>query len=180
MIVWMSLRTGVPGQSSDYSIKNYVGDPRRSLYLQGHVDDADFSAVTIAVAVPLGFIFAWFVERTDSLQGSGDEPAEHRHSFSDLSQSDGLGFFAPSAHRRDQYIFHAAVRLTMRRSISRPSPASVLSGSHPGAAGIRDDSAALRSMNPALVEASSVHGVSSGARWCASSCRSSGRRCSRR
>ena len=65
MIIWMSLRTGVPGQPSDYSLKNYVtilADPYTYKVMWTTLY---FSAVTIAVAVPLGFIFAWLVERTD-------------------------------------------------------------------------------------------------------------------
>ena len=65
MIVWMSLRTGVPGQPSDYTLKNYsaiLADPYTYKVMWTTLY---FSAVTIAVSVPLGFIFAWLVERTD-------------------------------------------------------------------------------------------------------------------
>ncbi len=64
-IVWMSFRTGVPGQSSPYTLSNYtslVADPYNYRVM---VTTLIFSGVTIAVAIPLGFLFAWFIERTD-------------------------------------------------------------------------------------------------------------------
>src|SRR5438876_691619 len=79
MIVWMSLRTGVPGQLSSYNLNNYtllLTDPYSYRVM---MTTLGFAGVTIAVSVPLGFVFAWFIERTDlphkalamSLLGSG-------------------------------------------------------------------------------------------------------------
>ena len=64
-IVWMSFRTGVPGQPSPLTLSNYaalLSDPYNYRVM---VTTLIFSGVTIAVAIPLGFLFAWFIERTD-------------------------------------------------------------------------------------------------------------------
>jgi len=61
MIIWMSLRTGVPGQPSDYSFRNYSAILTDPYTYKVMWTTLYFSAVTIAVAVPLGFIFAWLV-----------------------------------------------------------------------------------------------------------------------
>src|SRR5438128_866290 len=79
MIVWMSLRTGVPGQSSSYTLNYYTQLLTDPYTYRVMMTTLGFAAVTIAVSVPLGFLFAWFIERTDlrhkvlamSLLGSG-------------------------------------------------------------------------------------------------------------
>ena len=65
MIIWMSLRTGVPGQPSAYTLKNYAALLGDSYTYRVMTTTLIFAAITIAVSVPLGFIFAWFIERTD-------------------------------------------------------------------------------------------------------------------
>ncbi|MDH3444593.1 MAG: hypothetical protein OEN50_11750, partial [Deltaproteobacteria bacterium] len=65
MIVGMSLGEGMPGQSSSYTLDNYYTlftDPYNYRVM---LTTLGFAAVTICVSVPLGFIFAWLVERTD-------------------------------------------------------------------------------------------------------------------
>src|SRR5687767_2933558 len=64
-IAWMSFRTGVPGQDSAYTLSNYAAlltDPYNYRVI---VTTLIFAAITIFVSVPLGFVFAWFIERTD-------------------------------------------------------------------------------------------------------------------
>jgi len=65
MIIWMSLRTGVPGQVSGYTLQNYAALLGDSYTYRIMTTTLIFAAITIAVSVPLGFIFAWFIERTD-------------------------------------------------------------------------------------------------------------------
>src|SRR4026209_360044 len=64
-IVWMSFRTGVPGQTSPYTLSNYISLLTDPYNYKVMVTTLIFSGVTIAVAIPLGFLFAWFIERTD-------------------------------------------------------------------------------------------------------------------
>lgn len=64
-IAWMSFRTGVPGQDSAYTLSNYralLTDPYNYRVM---VTTLIFAAITIFVSVPLGLVFAWFIERTD-------------------------------------------------------------------------------------------------------------------
>src|SRR5947208_15313832 len=64
MIVWMSLRTGVPGQLSSYNLNNYtllLIDPYSYRVM---MITLGFAGVTIAVSVPLGFFFSLFIQRT--------------------------------------------------------------------------------------------------------------------
>ena len=65
MVVWMSLRTGVPGQASSYTLSNYASLLTDPYTYRVMVTTLQFAAVTIAVSIPLGFLFAWFIERTD-------------------------------------------------------------------------------------------------------------------
>ena len=127
MIIWMSLRTGVPGQPSAYTLKNYaalLGDPYTYRVMRTTLI---FAAVTIAVSVPLGFIFAWFVERTDlPYKTVAMSVLSIGILVPDFSQGDGLGVFAPPAHRRDQYFPDAALRSDQRAAQYRDRcPASV-------------------------------------------------------
>src|SRR5437667_10362330 len=65
MIVWMSLRTGVPGQLSSYNLNNYT------LFLTDHysyrvmMTTLGFAGVTLAVSVPVGLVLPGFVAGTD-------------------------------------------------------------------------------------------------------------------
>ena len=141
MIIWMSLRTGVPGQPSDYSLKNYAAILADPYTYKVMWTTLYFSAVTIAVAVPLG-IYLRLVGRAHrhALQSAGDEFAQHRYLVSDFSQGHGLGVFAPSAHRRDQYFSHAAVRSDQRAAQHRDVDRHRLgAGIDLDAAGLRDD-----------------------------------------
>ena len=128
MIVWMSLRSGVPGQASDYSLKNYatiLADPYTYRVMWTTLI---FSAVTIVVAVPLGFIFAWLVERTDL-----------RYKTLAMSLL-SIGILFPTFLKAMGWVFLLHPRigviniflmqlfgLLKRRSTSRPWPASALS-----------------------------------------------------
>jgi iron(III) transport system permease protein len=65
MVLWMSLRTGIPGHPSSYTFANYTSLLSDPYSYRVMVATLIFSAVTIAVSVPLGFMFAWLIERTD-------------------------------------------------------------------------------------------------------------------
>ena len=122
-------------------VKKLRDDSRRSLHLSGYVDDADFFRRHHRRGGALGIYFR-LVGRAhrSALQDAGDEFAEHRHSFSDLSQSDGLGIFAPPAHRRDQHSFDAAFRSISSAAQYRDRHRHRLRPRiDPGAPGLRDD-----------------------------------------
>ena len=162
MIIWMSLRTGVPGQASDYTLKNYaalVADPYTYRIMWTTLI---FSAVTIAVSVPLGFIFAWFVERTDMPYKAV--------AMSVLS----IGILFPTFLKAMGWVFLLHPRIgvinifIMQLFGLTNAPLNI--ATVPGIGFVQGMtltplayvmiSAALRGMNPALVEAASVHGVS--------------------
>ena len=162
MIIWMSLRTGVPGQPSDYSLKNYVtilADPYTYKVMWTTLY---FSAVTIAVAVPLGFIFAWLVERTDM-------------PYKALAMSLlSIGILFPTFLKAMGWVFLLHPRIGVINIFlmqlfglsSAPLNIATLTGIG-WVQGLTLTplayvmiSAALKSMNPSLVEAASVHGVS--------------------
>jgi ABC-type spermidine/putrescine transport system permease subunit I len=52
-IVWMSFRTGVPGQTSPYTFSNYTALLTDPYNYRVMVTTLIFSGVTIAVAIPL-------------------------------------------------------------------------------------------------------------------------------
>ena len=162
MIVWMSLRTGVPGQSSPLTLKNYsaiLADPYTYRIMWTTLI---FSAVTIAVSVPLGFIFAWFVERTDMPYKAV--------AMSVLS----IGILFPTFLKAMGWVFLLHPRIgvinifIMQFFGLTNAPLNI--ATVPGIGFVQGMtltplayvmiSAALRGMNPALVEAASVHGVS--------------------
>jgi len=162
MIVWMSLRSGVPGQDSAYSLKNYVAllsDPYTYRVMKTTVI---FAAITIAVSVPLGFIFAWFIERTNM---PGKTVA-----MSVLS----IGILFPTFLKAMGWVFLLHPRIgvinifLMQLFGLTQAPLNI--ATVPGIGFVQGMtlvplayvmiSAALRSMNPALVEAANVHGVS--------------------
>ena len=70
MIIWMSLRTGVPGQPSAYTLKNYAALLGDSYTYRVMTTTLIFAAITIAVSVPLG-IYLRLVHRA------------HRHTVQD-------------------------------------------------------------------------------------------------
>jgi iron(III) transport system permease protein len=161
-IVWMSFRTGVPGQPSPYTLSNYtvlLADPYNYRVM---VTTLIFSAVTIAVAIPLGFLFAWFIERTDIRYKA--------FAMSLLS----IGILFPTFLKAMGWVFLCHPRIgvinafLMQLFDLKSAPLNVASV---GGIGFVQGltltplayvmiSAALRSMNPALVEAANVHGVS--------------------
>jgi iron(III) transport system permease protein len=161
-IVWMSFRTGVPGQASPYTLSNYtslLADPYNYKVM---VTTLIFSAVTIAVAIPLGFLFAWFIERTDL-----------RYKALAMSLL-SIGILFPTFLKAMGWVFLCHPRIgvinifLMQLFGLSSAPLNVATV---GGIGFVQGltltplayvmiSAALRSMNPAFVEASNVHGVS--------------------
>jgi len=161
-IVWMSFRTGVPGQPSPYTLSNYtslLADPYNYRVM---VTTLIFSGVTIGVAIPLGFVFAWFIERTDIRYKA--------FAMSLLS----IGILFPTFLKAMGWVFLCHPRIgvinifLMQGFDLKSAPLNVASlGGIGFVQGLTLTplayvmiSAALRSMNPALVEASNVHGVS--------------------
>ena len=162
MIIWMSLRTGVPGQASAHTLKNYsaiLADPYTYRVMWTTLI---FSAVSIAVSVPLGFIFAWLVERTN-LPGKAV-------AMSLLS----IGILFPTFLKAMGWVFLLHPRIgvinifLMQLFGFTNAPLNI--ATVPGIGFVQGMtltplayvmiSAALRGMNPSLVEAASVHGVS--------------------
>ena len=161
-IVWMSFRTGVPGQTSPYTLSNYtslLADPYNYRVM---VTTLIFSGVTIAVAIPLGFLFAWFIERTDL-----------RYKALAMSLL-SIGILFPTFLKAMGWVFLCHPRIGVINIFlmqwfgfnSAPLNVATLGG-----IGFVQGltltplaylmiSAALRSMNPAFVEAANVHGVS--------------------
>ena len=162
MIIWMSLRTGVPGQPSAYTLKNYAALLGDSYTYRVMTTTLIFAAITIAVSVPLGFIFAWFIERTDIPYKTV--------AMSVLS----IGILFPTFLKAMGWVFLLHPRIgvinifLMQLFGLTNAPLNI--ATLPGIGFVQGMtltplayvmiSAALRSMNPALVEAASVHGVS--------------------
>jgi iron(III) transport system permease protein len=162
MVVWMSLKSGVPGQPSSYTLNNYydlLTDPYNYRVM---LTTLIFSAITIAVSVPLGFLFAWFVERTDI-------------PYKALAMSLlSVGILFPTFLKAMGWVFLLHPRIgvvnifLMQAFGLKSSPLNI--ATLPGIGFVQGltltplayvmMSAALRGMNPALVEASSIHGVS--------------------
>jgi iron(III) transport system permease protein len=163
-IIWMSLRTGVPGQPSAYTFNNYTALLTDPYSLRVLKTTLFFAAVTIGISVPLGFIFAWLVERTD---------LPHKALAMSLL---GIGILFPTFLKAMGWVFLLHPRigvinvLLMRLLGLSAAPLNIATVAGIGfVEGLTLAplayvmiSAALRGMNPALVEASSIHGVS---RW---------------
>jgi iron(III) transport system permease protein len=161
-IVWMSFRTGVPGQRSPYTLSNYTALLTDPYNYRVMVTTLIFSGVTIAVAIPLGFLFAWFIERTDL-----------RYKALAMSLL-SIGILFPTFLKAMGWVFLCHPRvgviniLLMQLFGLQSAPLNVATlGGIGFVQGLTLTplayvmiSAALRSMNPALVEASNVHGVS--------------------
>jgi iron(III) transport system permease protein len=162
MIIWMSLRSGVPGQDSAYTLKNYAALLGDSYTYRVMTTTLIFAAITISVSVPLGFIFAWFIERTDIPYKAV--------AMSVLS----IGILFPTFLKAMGWVFLLHPRIgvinifLMQLFGLSQAPLNIATL---GGIGFVQGmtltplayvmiSAALRSMNPALVEAASVHGVS--------------------
>ena len=162
MIIWMSLRTGVPGQPSAYTLKNYAALLGDSYTYRVMTTTLIFAAVTIAVSVPLGFIFAWFIERTDMPYKTV--------AMSVLS----IGILFPTFLKAMGWVFLLHPRIgvinifLMQLFGLTNAPLNI--ATVPGIGFVQGMtltplayvmiSAAMRGMNPALVEAANVHGVS--------------------
>jgi iron(III) transport system permease protein len=160
-IIWMSLRTGVPGQYSPYTLSNYttlLADPYSYRVM---ITTLIFSAVTIAVSVPLGFVFAWLIERTDM-------------PYKALAMSLlSIGILFPTFLKAMGWVFLLHPRIgvinifLMQLFGLKSTPLNIATLSGIGfVQGLTLTplayvmiSAALRSMNPALVEAANIHGV---------------------
>lgn len=161
-IVWMSLRTGVPGQTSPYTLSNYAALLTDPYNYRVMVTTLIFSGVTIAVAIPLGFLFAWFIERTDI-----------RYKALAMSLL-SIGILFPTFLKAMGWVFLCHPRIgvinifLMQLFGLNSAPLNVATlGGIGFVQGLTLTplayvmiSAALRSMNPALVEAANVHGVS--------------------
>ncbi len=160
-IAWMSLRTGVPGQASAYTLANYTAlltDPYSYRVLKTTLV---FAAVTIAVSVPLGLVFAWLVERTD---------LPHKALAMSLL---GVGILFPTFLKAMGWVFLLHPRIGVINIVLmqllglRSAPLNIATVAGIGfVEGLTLAplayvmiAAALRGMNPALVEASSIHGV---------------------
>ena len=162
MIIWMSLRTGVPGQPSALTLKNYAAILTDSYTYKVMWTTLIFSAVTIAVSVPLGFIFAWLVERTD---------LPHKAVAMSLLS---IGILFPTFLKAMGWVFLLHPRIGVINiflmqlfglasaplNIATVSGIGFVQGMTLTPLAYVMISAALRGMNPALVEAASVHGVS--------------------
>lgn len=164
MIIWMSLRTGVPGQESEFTLKNYAAILADPYTYRVMWTTLVFSAVTIAVSVPLGFIFAWLIERTDL---PGKALAMSLLSigvlFPTFLKAMGWVFlFHPRIGIINIFLMHWFGLASAPLNIATVSGIGFVQGMTLTPLAYVMMSAALRSMNPALVEASSVHGVS---RW---------------
>ncbi|MDE0214642.1 MAG: hypothetical protein OXN22_11225, partial [Deltaproteobacteria bacterium] len=161
LIVWMSLRTGVPGQTSPYTLENYhtlLSDPYNYEVLGTTLW---FALVTIIVAVPTGAVFAWLLERTDL---PGKTAAATLLS---------MGILIPTFLKAMGWVFllHpriGAVNLFFTQVVGfESSPLNIatvvgmgfVEGITLAPVAYVMIAAALRRMNPALVEAAAVHGV---------------------
>jgi len=161
MVAWMSLRRGVPGQPSLYTFKNYTTLLTDPYSYRVMMTTLEFSAVTIAVSVPLGFLFAWFIERSDM---------PYKATAMSLL---GIGILFPTFLKAMGWVFLLHPRIGVINIVLMnlfgltKSPLNIATVQGIGfVEGLTLTplayvmiSAALRSMNPALVEASSIHGV---------------------
>src|SRR5215813_7667501 len=162
MVAWMSLRTGVPGQPSAYTFSNYTTLLLDPYSYRVMMTTLGFAAVTIAVSVPLGFLFAWFIERSDmpykamamSLLGIGIL-------FPTFLKAMGWVFLLhPRIGIINIFLMHLFGLTKSPLNIATLQGIGFVEGLTLTPLAYVMISAALRSMNPALVEASSIHGVS--------------------
>jgi iron(III) transport system permease protein len=161
MIGWMSLRTGVPGQASSYSLNNYTALLTDPYTYRVMVTTLIFAAITISVSVPLGFVFAWFIERSDM-------------PYKAMAMSLlGIGILFPTFLKAMGWVFllHPRIGVINIFLINlfglAKSPFNI--ATLPGIGFVEGltltplayvmISAALRSMNPSFVEAAGIHGV---------------------
>ena len=161
VVLWMSLKEGVPGQVAPYTLENYrtvFADPYHYKVLWNTLG---LSVVAVIVASSLGFIFAWLIERTDL-------------PYKTLAVGMlTMGILIPTFLKAMGWIFLLHPRIGVFNLLLKnwfnltSAPLNIASLTGIGfVEGITLTpvafamiSAALRGMNPALVEASSVHGV---------------------
>lgn len=161
LVVWMSLKTGILGDSSPYTLSNYstlLADPYNYRVL---TTTLGFALVTIAVAVPTGFAFAWLLERTDL---PGKTAAATLLS---------MGILIPTFLKAMGWVFLLHPRIGVLNLFFREllglesSPFNIATVAGMGfVEGLTLAPVAyvmiagsLRGMNPSLVEAAGVHGV---------------------
>ena len=161
MIIWMSLRTGVPGQASAYTLKNYTALLGDSYTYRVMTTTLIFAAVTIAVSVPLGFIFAWFIERTDiPYKAVAMSVLSIGILFPTFLKAMGWVFLLhPRIGVINIFLMHLFGLATAPLNIATVPGIGFVQGMTLTPLAYVMISAALRSMNPALVEAANVHGV---------------------
>lgn len=161
IVIWMSLRDGVPGQASAYSFKNYATLLTDPYHYKVMWNTMGIALTAVLVSASLGFIFAWLIERTDLPYKS--------LAVALLS----MGVLIPTFLKAMGWIFllHpriGIINLWLKQLFGlQNSPLNIASLAGIGfVEGITLTpvafamiSAALRSMNPSLVEAASIHGV---------------------
>jgi iron(III) transport system permease protein len=161
IVIWMSLREGVPGQLSAYSLKNYYALLTDPYHYKVMWNTLGIALTAVLVSASLGFMFAWLIERTDLPYKS--------LAVALLS----MGVLIPTFLKAMGWIFLLHPRIGMINLWLKQlfglqnSPLNIASLTGIGfVEGITVTpvafamiSSALRSMNPALVEAASIHGV---------------------
>ncbi len=161
LIVWMSLRTGVPAQPSPYTLENYhalLSDPYNYEVLGTTLA---FALVTIAVAVPSGAAFAWLLERTDL---PGKTVAATLLSMGILIPTflKAMGWvflLHPRIGALNLFLVHVVGLESSPFNIATVVGMGFVQGITLAPVAYVMVAAALRRMNPALVEAAAVHGV---------------------
>ena len=161
MVARMSFQSGIPGQTSPYTLSNYqvlLVDPYNYRVM---LTSVAFAAVTLAVSVPLGFVFAWFVERSDL-------------PYKTLATSLlSMGMLIPTFLKAMGWVFLLHPRIGVVNIFLvevfgfKRSPFNIgtifgigfVQGLTLTPVAFLMISAALRNMNPALTEAAGVHGV---------------------
>src|SRR5262249_32877914 len=159
--VWMSLKTGGPGQPSPYTLSNYTSLLADQDRYRGMVTTLIFFAVAIAGSRSFCFVLAWLIERTD---------LPHKAVAMSLLS---IGILFPTFLKAMGWVFLCHPRIGviniffMQLFGLKSAPLNIATL---GGIGFVQGltlaplayvmiSAALRGMNPALVEAASVHGV---------------------
>ena len=161
IVIWMSFREGVPGQLSAYTLKNYYALLTDPYHYKVLWNTLGIAVVAVAVSASLGFSFAWLIERTDLPYKS--------LAVALLS----MGVLIPTFLKAMGWIFLLHPRIGMINlwlkqlfglqnsplNIATLTGIGFVEGITLAPVAFAMISAALRSMNPALVEASSIHGV---------------------
>ncbi len=161
IIFWMSLKEGVPGQLSPYTLGNYRALLTDPYHYRVMGNTLVIAVVAVFVSASLGFIFAWLIERTD---------LPHKAFAVSLLT---MGILIPTFLKAMGWIFLLHPRIGILNlwlkqffglqvsplNIATLAGIGFVEGITLTPVAFAMISAALRSMNPALVEASTVHGV---------------------